>query len=169
VSAYVYGIVPLTDEDRTGFSCGNNTLDTYFLKQARQDMRRRVAACYVMVERETGQIAGYYTLSACHVYLHELSEAWRRKLPRYPIVPAVRLERLAVDLHFQGKSLAPVMLANAVSRALRSGIAANVMLVDAKDDRAAAFYEHHGFQRDPVAPLRLYAPLSALAKVLRIQ
>lgn len=168
MSPHLYEIVPLTDEDRSDFSCGTDVLDAYFLKQARQDMRRRVAACFITVENATGRIAGYYTLSACHVYLEELGEDWRRKLPKYPTVPAVRLGRLAVDVRFQGKSLGAVMLANAVGRAMKSEIAASMMVVDAKNDRGAAFYEHHGFRRDPVEPLRLYAPLASLARALRI-
>ena len=81
-------------------------------------------------------------------------------------MPAVRLGRLAIDLRFQGRKLGAALLANAISRAVRSEIATYMMVVDAKDDRAAEFYRHHGFRSDPVQPLRLYAPLAQIMVAL---
>lgn len=157
-----FSIVPLNDHDRSGFSCGVEPLDRYLQKQAGQDMKRRVSACFVAVQNTTGLIAGYYTLSACHVYLDALDEDWRRKLPRYPTVPAVRLGRLAIDVQFQGQKLGSTLLANAVARTFRSEIATNMMVVDAKNEDAAAFYQHHGFRGDPKQPLCLSAPLTRM-------
>ena len=161
-----FSIVPLADQDRSAFSCGSAPLDTYLQRQASQDIKRRVAACFVAVDRTSGAIAGYYTLSACHVYLDDIPDDWQRKLPKYPTVPAVRLGRLAIDLRFQGQKFGSALLANAAARACRSEIAFHMMLVDAKDAPVAAFYQHHGFQRDPRDPLRLYAPLATLGKAL---
>lgn len=158
-----FSIVPLNDHDRSGFSCGVEPLNAYFQKQANQDMKRRVAACFVAVEKATGLVAGYYTLSACHVYLDALDEDWRRKLPRYPTVPAVRLGRLAIDARFQGRKLGSALLANAVARTVRSEIAATIIVVEAKDETAAAFYQYHGFRRNPEQPLRLLAPLALIS------
>lgn len=161
-----FAVVPLAGQDRSTFSCGIPALDTYLRAQARQDMKRRVAACFVAVESATGTVAGYYTLSACHVHLRDLSEDWQGKLPRYPYVPAVRLGRLAIDMRFQGRKLGAALLASAAARALRPDIAAHMLVVDAKDDRAAAFYLHHGFRPDPAEPLQLHAPLAALGQSL---
>lgn len=41
------------------------------------------------------------------------------------------------------------LLADALERAARSGIAAFALLVDAMDETAAAFYRHHGFTAPP--------------------
>ncbi len=131
-------------------------------------MKRRVAACFIAVEAASGAVAGYYTLSSCHVDLGALNPDWQRKLPRYPTVPAVRLGRLAVDVRFQGRKLGAALLANAVARAIRSEIAAHLIVVDAKNDGAADFYRHHGFNSDPAEALRLYAPLSVLAHAIGI-
>lgn len=161
-----FAVVPLAGQDRSAFACGTPALDAYLRTQAGQDMKRRVAACFVAVESATGTVAGYYTLSACHIHLQDLSDDWQRKLPRYPYVPAVRLGRLAIDTRFQGRKLGAALLANAAARALRSDIAAHMLVVDAKDDRAAAFYLHHGFCPDPAEPLRLYAPLAVLGQAL---
>ena len=161
-----FSVVALDGHDRSRFDCGSIALNTYLQMQAGQDMKRRVAASFVAVDRSTGDIAGFYTLSAGHVHLSDLGTDLQRKLPRYPVVPAVRLGRLAIAVGYQGRKLGAALLASAVSRAVRSEIAVAMMLVDAKDDRAAAFYVHHGFRPDPGNPLCLFAPLATLAQAL---
>lgn len=169
MSEYPFSVVPLGQQDRRDFTCGNEALNAYLLTQAGQDMKRRVAACFLAVDNATGAVAGYYTLSACHVQLAEVTADWQRKLPRYPVVPSTRLGRLAIDVRYQGRKLGAALLGNAVARALRSDVAAHMMVVEAKSDRAAAFYMHHGFRRDPQRPLTLYAPLAVLSRALRLE
>lgn len=130
---------------RSDFSCGNEALDRYLAHQAGQDVRRRVSVCYVAVDDASGRVAAYYTLAAGSVLLSGLPEDLARRLPRYPSVPIVRLGRLAVDRSFQGCKLGGSLLADAAVRALRSEIGVFALVVDAKDDAAAAFYRHHGF------------------------
>ncbi len=81
---------------------------------------------------------------------------------RYPTVPAVRMGRLAVDQAFQGQGLGGALLADALYRAARSEIAAYALMVDAKDEPAAAFYQHHGFITLPDSPLALFLPLATV-------
>lgn len=156
-----FTIDPLGKQDREGFDSGSAELDAYLAKQAGQDQRRNVAACFLAVETGTGIVAGFYTLSACQIHLEDVDEATRKKLPRYPVVPAVRLGRLAIDRRFQGRGLGSALIADAAMRAMRSDIAAAFLVVEAKDETAAAFYRHHGFAPDPIEPLRLYASLAA--------
>lgn len=131
---------------RDGFSCGIEALDQYLARQASQDVRRRVSACYVAVDVEFGKIAAYYTLAAASVPLTALPEALARRLPRYPAIPVARVGRLAVDRAFQGRKLGGALLADAAMRALRSEIAVFALVVDAKDEAAVSFYRHHGFK-----------------------
>jgi GNAT superfamily N-acetyltransferase len=133
------------EHDRKAFSCGVEPLDRYFREQATQDIRRRVSACYVAVDSVTAVIAGYYTLAAGGVPLAEMPSQLAKRLPRYAAVPIVRMGRLAVDQHYRGKKLGAALLWDAILRASRSEIAAFALVVDAKDDTAAAFYQHHGF------------------------
>lgn len=133
------------EHDRKAFSCGVEPLDRYFREQATQDIRRRVSACYVAVDTATAVIAGYYTLAAGGVPLAEMPSQMAKRLPRYASVPVVRMGRLAVDHHYRSKKLGAALLWDAVLRASRSEIAAFALVVDAKDDTAAAFYQHHGF------------------------
>lgn len=148
---------------RKGFSCGVETLDRYFLERATQDMRRRIAACYVALDGETDSVAGYYTLAAAGVPLTDMPDEIVKRLPRYPSVPVARLGRLAVDLRYRGRRLGGALLWDAITRALRSEVAVFAFEVDAKDDRAEAFYRHHEFVGFVSAPKRLILPLAAFA------
>jgi GNAT superfamily N-acetyltransferase len=152
--------------DRTGFSSGVEPLDRYFVTQVTQDIRRRVAACFIAVEQASGAIVGYYTIAASSIPLTDITPELAKKLPRYPLVPAVRVGRLAVAESHQGKGLGAAMLVDAIGRALRSDVAAFAIVVDAKDNRAVTFYEHHGFIAFTSAPMTLFLPLAEAARVM---
>lgn len=154
--------------DRRNFDSGSQALDRYLREQATQDIRRRVAACFVALDDEQ-RIAGYYTLASASLLLADLPANVSKRLPRYPTVPAVRMGRLAVDRAFAGQGLGGALLADAALRAARSEIVAYALMVDAKDDSAAAFYRHHGFIVLPDSPRTLFLPLANLVGRDRIQ
>lgn len=145
--------------DRTAFNCGSVQLDRYLREQVTQDVRRRVATCFVALTDERC-IAGYYTLAYASVPLMDLPAETAKKLPRYPSVPTVRLGRLAVDQPFKGQGFGGALLADAIDRAARAEIAAYAVVVNAQDEEAATFYRHHGFIALPDAALTLFLPLS---------
>lgn len=145
--------------DRTVFNSGSERLDRYFREQVTQDVRRRVAACFVVLN-DKQRIAGYYTLASTSILLADLPTTTAKKLPRYPTVPAVLMGRLAVDQSFKGQGLGGALLADALDRAIRSEIAAYALMVEAKDVVAVAFYRHHGFIALPDLPLTLFLPLA---------
>lgn len=150
--------------DRSTFNSGSVPLDRYLREQVNQDVRRRVAACFVAATEEK-LIVGYYTLASASLLLDELPASTGKKLPRYPTVPAVRMGRLAVDQVFKGQGLGSALLADALGRAACSEIAAYALLVDAKDDAAAKFYRHHGFIALPESPRTLFLPLATVRAV----
>ena len=166
MTEHPFEIKLLGKEDRSDFCCGSEPLDRYFKTQVGQDVRRRVSACYVALEKTTGRIAGYYTLSAADVPVSDLPAVMTRRLPRYPSVPAARIGRLAIDGRFRGRRLGGALLLNAAMRALRSEIAVFALVVDAKDGEAAAFYRHHGFSALASSPLQLIAPTETFRKLL---
>lgn len=135
-----------TETIESSFTCGVDALDRYFREQVGQDVRRRATACYVAIDAASGQVAGYDTLAAAGVLLADLPKELARRLPRYPSVPVARLGRLAVDSAYRGRKLGGALLWDAVARSLRPEIAVFALVVDAKDDRAEAFYRHHGFE-----------------------
>lgn len=145
--------------ERAAFCSGSDPLDRYFQQQVSQDVRRRVTSCFVALT-DTRQIAGYYTLAATSVLLDELPAIVAKKLPRYPSVPAIRMGRLAVDLHFRGMGLGAALMADALTRACQAEIAAFALVVDAKDQSAADFYRHHGFIALAARPMTLFLPLA---------
>ena len=147
--------------ERAAFDCERQALNRYLREQATQDIRRRVAACFVALD-DAQRIAGYYTLASASLLLADLPPGIGKKLPRYPTVPAVRMGRLAVDEAFTGQGLDGALLADALERAIRSEIAAYALIVDAKDDTAATFYRHHGFIPLPDTPLTLFLPLATV-------
>jgi ribosomal protein S18 acetylase RimI-like enzyme len=147
--------------DRSAFRSDSEPLNRYLREQVTQDMRRRVAACFVALT-DGQRIAGFYTLASASLLLADLPLATGKKLPRYPTVPAVRMGRLAVDQAFQGQGLGAALLADALDRAARSEIAAFALIVDAKDEMAAAFYRHHGFIALPDSRLTLFLPLATV-------
>ncbi len=157
-----FRILHLDGRERSGFVCASDPLNRYFHTQATQDMRRRIAACYIALHQATDTIAGFYTLSAADIPLTDLPAELTKRLPRYPMLPAARLGRLAVDRRFTGQKLGSILLADAVMRSAASKIAVFAMVVDAKDAQAEAFYRHHGFAAYGSAPGRLLAPLSNL-------
>jgi len=167
VSGYPFTIETLGEHDRSGFSCGVEPLDRYLQSQVGQDIRRRVTACYVAIDTMTGTLAGYYTLSAADVALSGLPEGVARKLPRYPSVPVARIGRLAIGTAHQGRKLGAAMLVNAAARAARSEVAVFAVLVDAKDDRAEAFYRHHGFSALGSTGRQLIAPIATFRGLLQ--
>jgi ribosomal protein S18 acetylase RimI-like enzyme len=149
--------------DRAHFSCGVPALDTYLQKQARQDVRRRVAVAFVATP-DGKTIAGYYTLSQYSVELGVLPEEIAGKLPRYPLVPATLIGRLAVSAAFRGQGIGELLLMDALSRSLKGSreVASAAVIVDAKDDGAAAFYRKYGFLELPKIAMRLFLPMATV-------
>jgi GNAT superfamily N-acetyltransferase len=147
--------------DRQGFECGVPALDEYLHRFAEQHRRRGISSVFVLTDSaQHERILGYYTLSAAEVDGLRLSEAERKKLPRYP-VPCFRMGRLACRSDQQGRGLGKVLLGCAVDRCLkaRQQVAAYALIVDAKDDAAKGFYLHFGFKALQDAKLTLYLPL----------
>ncbi len=164
--SFNYSIEPLgSHHNRAVFSCGIQSLDVYFQRQAGQDARKRVAAPFVLLDRSSGVVAGYYTLSQTGINMVELPTEITKKLPKYPVVPATLLGRLAIDKNYQSKGLGETLLIDALHRSLKNEIASIAVVVDAKDDKARSFYEHYQFIRFLDYPHRLFLPMTTIAKM----
>jgi GNAT superfamily N-acetyltransferase len=168
-SAWV--IEPLgSGRNRADFSCGNAPLDRYLKEQAGQDLRRGCAMPFVLVsERGATSILGYYTLSSYGLDIGDLPADVARKLPRYPLIPATLLGRLAVDLRHQGQGVGEFLLLDALHLALvqSTEIAAATVVVDAIDADSVKFYQHFGFVAFPSIANRLFFPTKAVAGLFR--
>jgi predicted GNAT family N-acyltransferase len=151
--------------DRAAFSCEHEPLNRYLREQASQDIKKRVAAVYVLTPNGK-TIAGYYTLSQYAIDAGELpSEATHKlRVPRYDKLPATLLGRLARSQEFKGQGIGELLMADALNRALEHSrhIASLAVAVDAKDAKAGAFYRSFGFIDLPGHPNRLFFPMQSI-------
>lgn len=159
-----FAIEPLAQHDRSAFSCGSAPLDRYLREQASQDVKRLMASCFVLLERQTGAVAGYYTLAATSVPAHDLPPEVVKRLPRYPVLPAALVGRLAIDERYHQRGLAGALIADAANRVLNSDTRAFALIVEAKDERAVGFYRHLGFRDFVSRPRMLFLSLGTARK-----
>lgn len=154
--------------DRPAFSCGVEALDAYLHKQAERDLKKRAAVPFVITP-DGKTIAGYYTLSQYAVQLDAIPAEVAKKLPKYPVVPATLLGRLAVSSTFRGQGLGAMLLMDALYRALLHSreMASAGVVVDAKDAAAMAFYKKYGFLELPKVERRLFLPMGTVEQMFR--
>jgi ribosomal protein S18 acetylase RimI-like enzyme len=159
-------VEPLNDRhDRNRFSSEVEPLDRYFRTQAGQDVRKRVASCFVLVGEPDSLPIGFYTLAATSIALTDLPTVVAKRLPRYPSIPATLMGRLAVDAKCRRKGFGELLLFDAFSRTLRSDIATHAFVVDAKDNAAVAFYKSYRFLTLTQSGLRMFLPMAEVAKL----
>ena len=103
--------------------------------------------------------------SATSIPLIDISDTDAKKLPRYPVIPAALIGRLAIDQRFKGMRLGGALIIDAAKRAATSDAAIFAMIVEAKEETAKAFYEHLGFVCFRSKPMSLYLPLATLLNV----
>jgi ribosomal protein S18 acetylase RimI-like enzyme len=159
-------IAPLgRQHDRAAFTCGQPALDDWFRRRASQDEKRNLVRVFVAVDDELG-VVGFYSLSLFTLAIEQLPDEIARKLPRYDAIPAALIGRLARDQSVRGRGIGELLLADVVRRILDASrtLAVFAIVVDAKDDRAAAFYESFGFTRFPTRPGRLFLLTSTAAE-----
>ncbi|HEV2469446.1 MAG TPA: GNAT family N-acetyltransferase [Candidatus Sulfotelmatobacter sp.] len=156
--------------DRAAFSCEHERLNTYLKQQAGQDIRKRVAAVYVLTP-DGKTIAGYYTLSQYAINAGDLPEELVRnlRLPKYDKLPATLLGRLARSGEFKGAGLGEMLLMDALKKALDHSwsVASMAIVVDSKDERARSFYKSYGFIDLPEHASRLFIPMKTVEELLR--
>jgi GNAT superfamily N-acetyltransferase len=155
--------------NRDNFSCGKDILDNYFWIQAKQDVKRKLSACFVLVDNETGRISGYYTLSSNNISNDLIPESFKKKLPKsYISIPTVLLGRLAVDKDFQGKGLGKLLLIDSLKRCydISESIGIFAVLVDPLDKEAEIFYEKYGFIKLPDSG-KMFLPIKTIQELFK--
>lgn len=150
----------LAAQSRKDFDCGNDSLNAYLRRQAGQDQRKRFTLCYLLMETDTDKVAGYFAMSAGGIPATDLPEATSKRLPRYPSIPVVRIGRLAISTEYQGQGVGGTLLFDAIRRASTSEFGVYAIVVDAIDDAAVSFYQHHGFICFGDDPRSLFLPVS---------
>ena len=149
----------LAKHARAAFLSGNDRVDLYLRETVSQDVKRKYAACYVLIERSTAKVAGFYTLSAQSIPLNDVAPELAKKLPRYPSVPVVLIGWMGRDLAFRGAGLGSMLLYDAISRVAQAPIGAYAICADAIDEDATVFYLKHQFQPLLSRPQTLFLPM----------
>ena len=161
-------ISPLTKaHERKSFDCGHEDLNRYLREQARQDAEKWVAASFVLTQPGDPNVLGFYTLSSSIIPVEELPPELMKRLPRYGQLPVTLLGRMAVDRSAGGQGVGEFLLVDPLRRSLEAAqqIAAMAVIVDAKNERTESFYRHFDFQPFQQTPLRLFLPMTQIAKL----
>ena len=155
--------------DRKSFDCGVEALNRYLQQYALQNQKSGVSKTLVAVpEARPTQILGYYSLAPTSIDFEQVPEPLAKRLPRYPI-PAYLLARLAVDKSSQGVGLGGQLLLGAGERCLAAAVEVGgvFMMIEAKDQDAAGWYECFGAVRSDANELLLMLPLTAIEAALQ--
>lgn len=154
--------------DRKTFDCGVEPLNKYLKQTAKQHDDVDLSRCFVLTNTEDAPcILGFYSLSVCYIKWDELPEKHQKKYPKNGISGAL-IGRLAIDKHHQRKGYGAFLLMDAITKIIVSGVDVPhpVIIVDAKDEQAKAFYLTFGFEEIAPSGSRLYMPTQYAREML---
>ena len=146
------------------FSCGKDMLDNYLHKQANQDIKRKLSACFILNDQETDLIKGYYTLAKNSLAQDLIPPEYQKKLPNsYKSIPTTLLGRLAIDNRFQGKGVGKLLLIDALRKSyeISKSIDSFTVVVDPIDEDAEKFYDKYGFIKLPDSG-KMFLPMNTI-------
>jgi predicted GNAT family N-acyltransferase len=140
--------------NREDFECGQKVLDDYLKKQANQDIKKKLSACFVMTEKDKSveKVKGYYTLSNTSIARILIPEKFQKKFPKsYKTIPATLLGRLARDKSVIGQGKGEKLLMDALYRSYLASkeMGSFAVVVDPINEKTEKFYEDYGFKKLP--------------------
>ncbi len=154
--------------DRNAFDCGDDDLNTFLRRYARQSHEVGGAKTFLAIAEADRRVLGFYSLAPASVSHNRAPESVRRRLPHHDI-PGFRLARLAVARDVQGMGLGTQLLLSAGKRCLRAAteVGGVILVIDAKNDLAANWYETLGAVRLADEPQTLVLPLATITAALK--
>lgn len=153
--------------NRKNFSCEENSLTDYIRNQVSQDIRKKLAACFVAVDNKQNVI-GYYTLTSQSLGRDMIPGRYLKQLPENYNAPVVLLGRLARDIHYKGRGLGEHLLLDALFRIYylsRKSIGAMAVIVDPIHDKAVEFYQKYGFGLLPDSK-KMFLPIKVIEQLI---
>jgi len=131
---------------KNSFDCGYSALNDYIRLRAKQDVKKDLSVCYVLVDESNNNVMGYYTLSSSSVNKSDLPDNLSKKLP-YSAIPVILLGRLAVDNGYKGNRYGEVLLMHSFAKSCDSSdiIGAHAIIVEPIDEKAELFYKKYDF------------------------
>ena len=132
------------DHDAGRFDCGDKSLNEWLRQRA---LRNQVdGSSRTWVVTYGGRVVAYYASGSAVLAREDAPGRIRRNQP--DPLPAMLLGRLAVDRDHQRRGLAAALLKHFLGKAIEvselTGL--RLVLVHAKDGKAADFYRHFGFE-----------------------
>jgi predicted GNAT family N-acyltransferase len=138
--------------NRQEFDCGKALLNSYLKHQASQDIKRKLAACFVLTDKDSSEVMGYYTLSNHSIPLENFPQSIQKKLPKsYNSIPTTLIGRLAISKKFQGQGIGKILLIDALKRSYCASreMGSFAVVVDPIDEEAQTFYAKYDFIQLP--------------------
>ena len=163
-----YRLEPLREgRELEPFDCGNTALSEW-LKRHAIHARGQGTRTFLLIDEETGSVAGYFAIAPHLLSRADAPPRIGRGAPTQ--IPSILLAKLAVDRGVQGHGLGSDLLIKALETIVEAARAAGgkIVVVDAIDENARTFYEHHDFEVTPDDPSRLVKKLSTIAKALEL-
>lgn len=154
--------------DRAVFDCGDDALNLFLHRNARQSHKNGGAKTYLAVDNSNNRkVLGFYSLSPASIAYERTPDVIKRGLARHE-VPVFRLGRLAVDRTVQGAGLGGQLLLAAGRRCLLVATQAGgvALLIDARNERVAHWYASYGAISLLDAPLSLLLPFKTIHAAL---
>ena len=153
--------------DRKTFDCGDADLNDFLRRYARQSHDSGSAKTFLAInDANPTKILGFYSIAPAALEYDRLPEALRRGLARHD-VPGFRLARIATDKSVQGQGLGGQLLGAAARRCIRAAeqVGGLILIIDAKNARAADWYAGYGGVKLDDAPRTLVMSLATFADI----
>ena len=154
--------------DRTRFSCEEISLTEYITKQVSQDVKKKLAACFVIIN-DKNQVMGYYTLTSESLGRDIIPLKYQKKIPRNYSAPVILLGRLARDISQKGTDIGEHLLLDALQRSFNisiENIGAMAVVVDPLSQHAINFYDRYGFVLLPDSG-KMFIPMKTIEKLFK--
>jgi predicted GNAT family N-acyltransferase len=153
--------------NRKAFECEEQQLTDYIKKQVSQDIKKKLAVCFVAIDSDNNVI-GYYTLSSESLGREQIPDKYLRKVPQNYNAPVILLGRLARNITAKGTGLGEHLLLDALFRAFtlsEESIGAMAVVVDSMNQFAIKFYKKYGFEQLPDSE-KMFLPMSTIKQII---
>ena len=147
---------------KDSFECEQPSLTRYLKEQASQDMKKKLALCFVCIDQENN-VEGYYTLSNDSIPKAQVPERIQEKLG-YQNIPVTLLGRLARHEKLRGQGMGELLLLDALKKSLEASLdhsASFAVITDPIDSQAENFYRKFGFEKLEGSQ-RMFIPMSTI-------
>ena len=153
--------------NRNAFECEEQQLTDYIKKQVSQDIKKKLAVCFLAIDNDNNVI-GYYTLSSESLGREQIPDKYLKKVPQNYNAPVILLGRLARNITAKGTGLGEHLLLDALFRAFtlsEESIGAMAVVVDSMNQFAIKFYKKYGFEQLPDSE-KMFLPMSTIKQII---